>query len=167
MIFLLFKRKTLVWSIFRAAQYTARKPNECNIYELLLLKYYLLTLIVLFTVETDRRNRERRYHGAVCTSARYDKIGLPVFHVNCPRRLEKHSPCCVSFKGMRGAKSLRGGFDGLVTRFLHFSGNTDVLLRDEDATDTRIEQLERDEGGFTFQKTLTAGYTNNHPGFNF
>lgn len=81
---------------------------------------------------------------AAYVSARCDKIGLPVFPVHCFFPLFKQcSPCCVSFRGSRGAKSLRGGFDGLVTRFLHFSGNTDVLLGDEDVTDTRVEQLEK------------------------
>lgn len=59
------------------------------------------------------------------------------------------------------AKSLSGGFDWLVTPFSHFSGNTDVLLKDEDATDTRIEQLEKYGLGFTFQKTVAIGYLNN------
>lgn len=56
-----------------------------------------------------------------------------------------------------------GVLDGLVTQFIHFSGNTDVLLRDEDAADTRIEQLEKDGRGFTFQKTATVGDMNVDP----
>lgn len=100
----------------------------------------------------------------MCTSAHYDTMGLPVFHVNCFLSLWRITLHVVwALKEWRGAKSLSGGFDGLVTRFLHFSGNTDVLLRDEDATDTRIEQLEKDGRGFTFQKTVTVGYMNNDP----
>lgn len=91
-------------------------------------------------------------------------MGLPVFHVNCFLSLWRITLHVVwALKEWRGAKSLSGGFDGLVTRFLHFSGNTDVFLRDEDATDTRIEQLEKDGRGFTFQKTVTVGYMNNDP----
>lgn len=115
----------------------------------------------MYTVETDRKNRESRYHSTVCTSARYDTTGLPVFHVNRFLSFWRISLHVVwALQEWRGAKSLSGGFDGLVTRFSHFSGNTDVLLRDEDATDTRIEQLEKDGRGFTFQKTVTIGYLN-------
>lgn len=42
-----------------------------------------------------------------------------------------------------GETGVGGGVDGLVKRLFHFSGNTDVLLRDEDATDTRVGQLEK------------------------
>lgn len=91
----------------------------------------------------------------MCTSAHYDTIGLPVFHVNCFLSFWQISLHVVwALKEWRGAKSLSGGFDGLVTRFLQFSGNTDVSLRDEDATDTRIEQLERMEEALSF-KTVT------------
>lgn len=98
----------------------------------------------------------------MCTSAHYGTEGLPVFHVNCFLSFWRITLHVVwALKEWRGAKSLSGGFDGLVTRFLHFSGNTDVLLRDEDSTDTRIEQLEKDGRGFTFQKIVTVGYLNN------
>lgn len=84
-----------------------------------------------------------------------------MFHVNCFLSFWRISFHVVrALRERRGAKPLSGGFDGLVMRFLYFSGNTDVLFTDEDASDIVIEQLERDGRGFTFQKTVTVGFMN-------
>lgn len=96
-------------------------------------------------VKTDRENRERRYHGTVCTSAHCDATGLPVLRVHCSLSLpgELLAMLCELYRTEGVLNPSVGVLDGLVTQFIHFSGNTDVLLRDEDAADTRIEQLEK------------------------
>lgn len=65
---------------------------------------FFLPFIVPFSAEIDAGKRRKS------VSARRDEIGLPVFPANCflPFR-ERRSPCCASFSGRRGAKSLRGG----------------------------------------------------------
>lgn len=81
-------------------------------------------------------------------------------HANCFHSFSQISLHVVwALKEGSSDKSLSGWFDGAVTRL--FSGNTDVLWRDVDATDTRTEQLEKDIRGFKFQKTIDVGYLNN------